>query len=124
MRKKIKKPLRRKIVLRLPDPDHSKNAARGLLLPGWQDFFNPNPRFTLKHEVLQVKLGASAICRCEQITGGLLNAFVCQGGVVKVLLDHSLRMGDIEQVKKADNNGTMLVEEIFLQQVIHDRVRK
>jgi hypothetical protein len=33
-------------------------------------------------------------------------------------------MGNIEQVKKADNNGTMLVEKIFLQQVIHDRVRK
>jgi len=27
MRKKIKKPLRRKIVLRLPDLDHSKNAV-------------------------------------------------------------------------------------------------
>ena len=69
--------------------------ASGLLLPGWQDFFNPNPRFTLKQEVLQVKLGASAICRCEQITGGLLNAFVCQGERHAVLLaEYTLKPGN------------------------------
>src|ERR1039458_4653564 len=95
-----------------------------LLLSGWQDFVNPSPGSTLKHEVLQVKFGACAICRCEQATGRLLNAFICQGGVVKVLLDHSLGMGNIKQVKKADNHGTMLVEKILLQQVTHDRVRK
>src|ERR1035437_5833433 len=95
-----------------------------LLLSGWQDFLNSSPGSTLKHEVLQVKFGACAICRCEQTTSSLLNAFICQGGVVKVLLDHSLGMANIEQVKEADDNGTMLVEKIFLQQVIHDRVRK
>src|ERR1017187_7736081 len=99
-------------------------TCKRLLLPGRQDFFNPCPGSTLKHEVLQVKFGACAICRCEQTTGSLLNALICQGGVVKVLLDHSLGMGNIEQVKKADNNDTMLVEKIFLQWVIHDRVRK
>jgi hypothetical protein len=89
-----------------------------------QDFFNPCPGSTLKHEVLQVKFRANEICGCKQTTCRLLNAFICQAGVIKVLLDHSLGMGNVEQVKKADNNGTMLVEKIFLQQVIHDRIRK
>jgi len=69
-------------------------------------------------------LGACAISRCKQTTGSLQNAFICQGGIVKVLLDHSLGMGNIEQVKKAANNGAMLVEKIFLQQVVDERVRK
>src|ERR1017187_4341372 len=99
-------------------------ACQPLLLSGWQDFLNPSPGPTLKHEVLQIKFGACAICRCEQTTGSLLNAFICQGDVVKVLLDHSLGMGNVEQVKEADNIGTMLMEKIFLQQVIHDRIRK
>ena len=33
-------------------------------------------------------------------------------------------MGNMEQVKKADNHSTMLLKKILLQQVIHDRVRK
>ena len=99
-------------------------TCQRLLLSGWQDFFNPSPGSTLKHEVLQVKFGAYAICRCEQATGSLLNAFIRQVGLVKARLDHSLGMGNIDQVKKADNNGTMLVEKVFLEQVIHDRVRK
>ena len=78
----------------------------------------------MKHEVLQVKFSTCAICGCEQTTGSLLNAFICQGGVVKVRLDYPLGMGNIERVKKADNHGTMRVEKIFLQQVIHDRIRK
>src|ERR1700728_4877442 len=95
-----------------------------LLIPSWQDSFNPSPGSTLKHQVPQVKFGAGVICRCEQGASSLLNALNCQGGVVKVLLDHSLGMGNIEQVKKADNHGTLLVEKILLKQVIHYRVRK
>ena len=78
----------------------------------------------MKYDVPQVKLGAYAICRSKQITSSLLNPIICQTGVIKFLLDHSLGMGNVEQVKKADNNGTMLVEKIFLQEVIHDRIRK
>jgi hypothetical protein len=88
-----------------------------------QDFFNPIPGSTLKHEVLQVKFGTDAIWGGKQTTGSLLNVLICQAGVIKVLLDHSLGMGNVEQVKEADNNGTMLVEKIFLQQVIHDQIR-
>src|SRR5580704_6589042 len=47
-----------------------------------QDFFNRRPGSTLKYEVLQVKVGAYAVCRCKQTTGSLLNAFICQAGVI------------------------------------------
>src|SRR5579863_899144 len=106
------RPIGNVIVSKLPVVEHAGatedevDNLPAALLCCRQDFFNPRPGSTLKYEVLQVKVGAYAVCRCKQTTGSLLNAFICQAGVIKVLLDHSLGMGNVEQIKKADNNGT------------------
>jgi len=46
-------------------PIMKRNTCKRPLLPGRQNFFDPFPGTALKHEVLQVKLCAHAICRCE-----------------------------------------------------------
>jgi len=46
-------------------PIMMRNACKWPLLSGRQNFFNPFPGSALKHEVLQVKFCAHAICRCE-----------------------------------------------------------
>lgn len=88
------------------------------------DFLNRCPGPALKHKVLQVKLGACTICGGEQAPGCFLDLLPGQSGQIEFLLNDALGMGDLEQVKEDHDYGTMRVEQILLQKVIHDAVRK
>jgi hypothetical protein len=46
-------------------PMMKRNTCKRPLLSGRQDFFDPFPGSTLKHEELQIKFCAHAICGCE-----------------------------------------------------------
>lgn len=78
----------------------------------------------MNHEILQVKFGRGAISGSEKGSSSILDAIFRQEGEVKAFLNDSIGMWNPQRFNIAHNRRTMIVEQIFLQQISCYLVRK